>query len=68
MSNLTRRNAIAGAGAGLLILKPKTAFGSQANSAVQFGTIGTGGPGTNVTKMMVKRSRATDRGQRHPPR
>jgi hypothetical protein len=60
MSNLTRRNAIAGAGAGLLILKPKTAFGRQANSAVQFGTIGTGGPGTNVTEMMVSdRARLT---------
>ena len=44
-SKLTRRGALAGAAANLLIVKPHTAFGTQANSAVAFGIIGTGGRG-----------------------
>ena len=40
--------------ANLLILDSKTAFGSQANSAVSFGIIGTGGRGTLVGTLMVK--------------
>lgn len=50
---MTRREALAGAGAGLLIVKPETAFGTPANSAVVFGTIGTGGRGRYVTKLMT---------------
>jgi predicted dehydrogenase len=48
MAQLTRRRALGGAAAGFLIVKPGTAFGSQANSAVTFGVIGTGGRGTYV--------------------
>ncbi len=40
-----RRNFLQGAAGGLLILKPATAFGSQANSAVELGIIGCGGRG-----------------------
>ncbi|MGO9240488.1 MAG: Gfo/Idh/MocA family protein [Bryobacteraceae bacterium] len=48
MSNSTgpdRRNFVKTAAAGLLILKPATVFGSQANSAVEVGLIGCGGRG-----------------------
>ena len=40
-----RRNFLGTAAGGLLILEPKTAFGSQANSAVELGIIGAGGRG-----------------------
>ncbi|MBX5495625.1 MAG: Gfo/Idh/MocA family oxidoreductase [Bryobacteraceae bacterium] len=53
MDEVTRRSAIAGA-AGLLIVKPETAFGSQANSAVSFGVIGTGGRGVYVGGHMTR--------------
>ena len=37
------------AAAGVTILKPRIAFGSQANSAVRLGLLGCGGRGRNVT-------------------
>jgi myo-inositol 2-dehydrogenase / D-chiro-inositol 1-dehydrogenase len=37
--------AAAGAGMGLMILKPETVFGTQANSTVELGLIGAGGRG-----------------------
>jgi predicted dehydrogenase len=40
-----RRDFVKTAAAGLLILKPATAFGSQANSAVEVGIVGCGGRG-----------------------
>ncbi|MGC9999474.1 MAG: Gfo/Idh/MocA family oxidoreductase [Bryobacteraceae bacterium] len=48
MNNRTdpdRRDFVKTAAAGLLILKPATVFGSQANSAVEVGLIGCGGRG-----------------------
>jgi predicted dehydrogenase len=54
MAKLTRRHALAGAAANLLIVKPGIAFGSQANSAVSFGIIGTGGRGSYVGTHMAK--------------
>lgn len=54
MTKLTRREALAGVGGGLRIVKPKAAFGTQANSAVLFGTIGTGGRGVYVTDLMSR--------------
>jgi myo-inositol 2-dehydrogenase / D-chiro-inositol 1-dehydrogenase len=48
MAKCTRRAALAGAAASWLIVKPGIAFGSQANSAVSFGIIGTGGRGQRV--------------------
>src|ERR1022692_2242929 len=45
VAKLTRRQALAGGAANLMILKPGIAFGSQANSAVSFGIVGTGGGG-----------------------
>jgi myo-inositol 2-dehydrogenase / D-chiro-inositol 1-dehydrogenase len=53
MSKLTRRGALTAAAANFMILKPQTAFGSQANSAVRFGIIGTGGRGTYVGAHMA---------------
>jgi myo-inositol 2-dehydrogenase / D-chiro-inositol 1-dehydrogenase len=53
MSDITRRSALGGA-ASLLITDSKTAFGSQANSAVSFAIIGTGGRGTLVGTLMAK--------------
>jgi len=58
MAQLTRRQALAGAAANLMILKPATAFGSQANSAVSFGVIGTGGRGRYVGGHMTRDPRA----------
>ena len=40
-----RRDFVKAAAAGLLILKPETVFGSQANSTVEVGIIGCGGRG-----------------------
>jgi myo-inositol 2-dehydrogenase / D-chiro-inositol 1-dehydrogenase len=53
MANITRRHALAGAAANILIVKPGVAFGSQANSAVSFGIIGTGGRGSYDGTHMV---------------
>jgi predicted dehydrogenase len=53
MANLTRRRALTGAAANLLLVKPGTAFGSSANSAVSFGIIGTGGRGSYVGAHMA---------------
>ncbi len=41
-----RREFLASAGSGLLLLKPETVFGSQANSALEMGLIGCGLRGT----------------------
>ncbi len=53
MKKLTRRDALAGAAALPLILKPGTALRAQANSAVSFGIIGTGGRGRYVGTHMA---------------
>ncbi len=58
MSNLTRRGALAGVAANLMILRPETAFGTQANSAVSFGVIGAGGRGIYVGAHMTRDTRA----------
>jgi predicted dehydrogenase len=55
MKKITRRGLIATAAAtNVLLAKPETAFGSQANSAVTFGVIGTGGRGRYVGTLMTK--------------
>lgn len=51
---ITRRQALAGAALGSFVVKPKTAFGTQANSAVAFGIIGTGGRGSYVGSLMAE--------------
>lgn len=53
MRKITRRHALLGAAAPLVV-KRETAFGSQANSAVSFGIIGTGGRGRYVGGFMAK--------------
>jgi predicted dehydrogenase len=58
MPKLTRRHALAGAAANFMIVRPETVFGSQANSAVSFGIIGTGGRGTYVGGHMARDRRA----------
>jgi len=58
VARLTRREALAGAAANLMILKPGTVFGSQANSSVSFGIIGTGGRGSYVGGHMARDPRA----------
>src|ERR1041385_7767739 len=54
MAKLTRRHALTGVAANLLLVQPGTAFGSTANSAVSFGIIGTGGRGSYVGTHMAK--------------
>lgn len=46
-----RRNFLSSAGAGLLILRPETVFGSQANSALEIGLIGCGARGNMIAAM-----------------
>src|SRR5438045_245715 len=53
MAKLTRRHPLTGVAANLLLLKPGTAFGSSANSAISFGIIGTGGRGSYVGTHMA---------------
>ncbi|MGC4053960.1 MAG: hypothetical protein QM757_33150 [Paludibaculum sp.] len=48
-----RRDFLKAAGAGLLILKPETAFGYQANSTVEVGLIGCGGRGNWIAPFFV---------------
>ena len=54
MSDISRRGVVAGAAANILITNSQTAFGSQANSSVSFGIIGTGGRGQLVGTLMSK--------------
>jgi predicted dehydrogenase len=44
----------ASAAGGLLILKPETVFGTQANSAVEIGVIGCGGRGNYIGNLFVE--------------
>jgi myo-inositol 2-dehydrogenase/D-chiro-inositol 1-dehydrogenase len=53
MKVLSRRQALAGVASGIMIVKPETAFGYQANAAVSFGIIGTGGRGVYVGTHMA---------------
>jgi len=54
MGKITRRGALGGAAAGLLVVKPATAFSYQANSAVSLGIIGSGRRGRYVGTLFVK--------------
>lgn len=51
MENHTGRRQFLGVGAGVLVVKPGTAFGSAANSALEIGLIGCGGRGNWVGSM-----------------
>ena len=53
MEAISRRQAITGVASGILIVAPETAFSYQANSAVSFGVIGTGGRGVYVGTHMA---------------
>jgi myo-inositol 2-dehydrogenase / D-chiro-inositol 1-dehydrogenase len=55
-----RRDFIAGgaAASGLLLLKPRTAFGYEANSAVRLALLGCGNRGTNVATSFAKNTSA----------
>jgi len=53
-----RRGFLQAAGTGLLILKPETVFGSQANSAIEFGLVGCGSRGTMIAGMFVEHTGA----------
>ena len=53
MKSINRREAITGVATGIMIATPKTAFSYQANSAITFGVIGTGGRGVYVGTHMA---------------
>lgn len=56
---MDRRKFLTGAGAcGLLFVKPGTAFGYAANSAVQYGLLGCGKRGTSVATSFAKNTAA----------
>ncbi len=52
------RRAFVGAAAGLLILRPETVWGYQANSAVRIGLLGCGRRGTAVATSFAKNTKA----------
>jgi predicted dehydrogenase len=58
MSQIDRRQFLAGTAAGLMILKPWTVRGYQANSAVRLGLLGCGGRGTAVATSFSKNTTA----------
>jgi myo-inositol 2-dehydrogenase / D-chiro-inositol 1-dehydrogenase len=58
MHRTTRRKALAAGAGAFLIVPPATAFGSQANSAVSLGILGSGNRGSYVGKIFVEDSRA----------
>src|SRR4051794_18664041 len=51
---MNRREAVAGIAANLMIVSPRVAFGSQANSAVSLGILGTGNRGRYDTNFLAK--------------
>jgi hypothetical protein len=53
-SQSNRRSFLAGAGSGLLILQPQTAFSYQANSTVEIGLVGCGGRGNWITPFFIE--------------
>ena len=57
---MNRRKFVGGASAacGLLLVKPETAFGYQANSAVRLGLLGCGKRGTSVATSFAKNAGA----------
>ena len=55
---MDRRDFITGAASGLLLLKSKTAFGYEANSAVQLALLGCGNRGTSVATSFAKNAGA----------
>jgi len=57
---MDRRNFVQGAAvaSGLLIVKPETAFGYQANSAVRMGLLGCGNRGTSVATSFAENTSA----------
>jgi myo-inositol 2-dehydrogenase / D-chiro-inositol 1-dehydrogenase len=57
MGSLSRREALTGA-AGMVALRPETAFGTRANSTVGLGIIGTGARGQYVGGHMARDGRA----------
>jgi predicted dehydrogenase len=52
------RRSFLGASAGLLIVRPETAFGSQANSALNVGIIGAGGRGAFIGGFFIEHTGA----------
>jgi len=56
--SFSRRNFVkaTAAGAGLILAKPETVFGSSANSALQMGVIGCGGRGTHDASQFIRHS------------
>ena len=58
MSKISRREAIGGAAVPFSVMGARTALGSEANSAVSFGVIGTGGRGRYVGNYMSADKRA----------
>jgi myo-inositol 2-dehydrogenase/D-chiro-inositol 1-dehydrogenase len=54
LSDGGRRQFLQATGAGLLLLKPQTVFGFQANSAVEIGIVGCGGRGNYVGNFFVE--------------
>jgi predicted dehydrogenase len=53
-SSSGRRNFLKSAAVGVMILKPATAFGTQANSAVEVGLVGCGSRGNWITPFFIE--------------
>lgn len=58
LNGMRRREAVAAMAANLMILSPKVAFGSQANTAIAVGVIGTGNRGRFDAEIFARDTRA----------
>jgi myo-inositol 2-dehydrogenase/D-chiro-inositol 1-dehydrogenase len=58
MSDRFERRDVLKAAGGLLLLRPETAFGSQANSTVELGLIGCGGRGNWIAPLFIEHTGA----------
>jgi myo-inositol 2-dehydrogenase / D-chiro-inositol 1-dehydrogenase len=56
--NSNRRSFLRGATSGLLLVSPRVAFGSQANSNVEFGLIGCGNRGSWIAPLFIEHTGA----------
>ena len=55
---VARRGLLKAAAGSVLLLRPETVFGSQANSAVELGLVGCGGRGNWITPLFIEHSGA----------
>src|SRR3954463_15239779 len=58
MSELIDRRKVMKAAGGVLLLRPETVFGSQANSTIELGLVGCGGRGNWIAPLFTEHTNA----------